>query len=123
MQVTWYWDGVKPISGRMSKVDIFKTLRHAFQPWNDVCSGLVIKQKHGREADIDIKFVNKVHRCPFRGDGAGQSVGHAFYPYNNRHMSGDIHFDTAEKFTLSPTNGSTEVHFMWAAMHEIGEYR
>ena len=104
----------------MSKDDTFCVLRKAFEMWSNACNSAVFEEKRDGNANIVIKFVDKKHRCPFRGDGKGESIGHAHYPYANRGLAGDIHFDNDEKFTLQSTTNTNSINFLWAASHEIG---
>lgn len=72
-------------------------------------------------SQIRVRFDTWYHgdRNPF--DGRGGTIAHAFYPLNNQGISGDIHFDDAEDFTIfDPPKRSGQTKLLWVAVHELG---
>jgi len=69
------------------------------------------------EPDIYIRFVTFFHNDPYQFDGQGGTLAHAFYPHNNKGLSGDIHFDDAEEYTYKSPYGR---NLLWVATHELG---
>ncbi|KAJ7357479.1 hypothetical protein OS493_024995, partial [Desmophyllum pertusum] len=103
-------DGISP--GRQRQI-----FRDAMKKWQDA-SGLTITEvPEWSPADIPISFVTKIHGDPFPFDGDGGTLAHAFYPHNNEGLSGDAHFDDAERFTTGTDDG---VNLDWVAVHEFG---
>lgn len=69
------------------------------------------------QVEILISFVRKYHGDPYRFDGQGGTLAHAYYPHNNRGLSGDAHFDDDEFFTTGRPDG---INLDWVALHEFG---
>ena len=81
-----------------------------------------IEDRQTSVPDIWIKFVRSRHRDdPFPFDGSGGTLAHAFYPLNNVGLSGDVHFDDDEYFTVGNSAGRSGKDLMWVAVHELGE--
>lgn len=68
-------------------------------------------------ADIKIKFTSGYHGDGYPFDGKSGTLAHAFYPHNNKGLSGDAHFDEDETFTIRTNSG---VNLLWVAVHEFG---
>merc|ERR1711965_981192 len=49
---------------------------------------------------IRVRFVTYYHHDPYPFDGMGGTLTHVFYPHTNTGLSGDIHFDDDEYFTI-----------------------
>lgn len=105
----------------MTISETIATLRNAFDIWREACIGVDFQHTYDPvNADLTVKFSKGHHQCVFPHDGPGMSMGHAFYPYANKGLAGDIHFDDDEIFTLKSTNGDSGINFLWAATHSIG---
>lgn len=58
-------------------------------------------------------------RYPFDGDGG--ILAHAFFPYEESDLGGDIHFDNDEKWIDKMDNkGYDGIDFYTVALHELG---
>ena len=64
-----------------------------------------------------MKFGKGRHGGPFPFDGPGGTLAHAFYPMNNLGISGDMHLDDDEEFTVRSPRG---VNLAWVMTHELG---
>ncbi|NP_001296676.1 matrix metalloproteinase-14-like precursor [Hydra vulgaris] len=103
----------------LTRGEIETTLHKAFSMWEAV-TNLKFRQlqiNENKKADIEIKFAQGYHDDPYSFDGFGGTLAHAFYPHTNEGLSGDVHFDDAEKFTIESPEGRS---LLWVAVHEIG---
>ena len=78
---------------------------------------LTFTETNDDNADILIKFISGYHGDGYPFDGEGGTLAHAFYPHDNKGISGDAHFDEHETFTLRTNTG---VNLFWVAVHEFG---
>ncbi|XP_065669595.1 collagenase 3 isoform X2 [Hydra vulgaris] len=102
-------------SNDLSKDQIDKTIKDAFHKWEAV-SRLKFTERPNGIADIKIKFTRSNHGDPYPFDGPGGTLAHAFYP-GSHDLSGDIHFDDDELFTLNTMEGKD---LSWVVLHELG---
>ena len=72
--------------------------------WSEVADLRFLKGSKNQTVDIDIRFELKSHGDDDAFDGPGGTYGHAFFPYYTQ-LSGDIHFDDAEEWTLKTNKG------------------
>ncbi|XP_022784411.1 72 kDa type IV collagenase-like isoform X1 [Stylophora pistillata] len=93
-----------------------RIFKKAFDLWQSA-SALRIREVYSGDADILISFVRQKHGDPFAFDRRGGTLAHAFYPHNNRGLSGDAHFDDDEHFTTGTKDG---INLDWVAVHEFG---
>lgn len=102
-------------------------MRQAFRYWQEKTNidfEEIPKHKVGttndlKEENIEIlvKFVQGWHQDPYAFDGQGGTLAHAFYPLTNAGLSGDVHFDDAERYTYKSPQGR---NLLWVATHELG---
>uniref|UniRef100_A0A7M5WV55 Peptidase metallopeptidase domain-containing protein n=1 Tax=Clytia hemisphaerica TaxID=252671 RepID=A0A7M5WV55_9CNID len=72
-------------------------------------------------SQIRVQFGQGNHGDQFPFDGPSGTLAHAFFPLSNVGLSGDIHFDDAERYTiLDPPRSSGLIKFYWVAVHELG---
>lgn len=116
-------------SGRSLRYDtVLVVMREAFRFWQaktnidfiEISYSDVQNNKY-KEDDIEIlvSFVNGYHDDPYAFDGEGGTLAHAFYPHSNKGLSGDVHFDDAERYTYKSPQGR---NLLWVATHELGKY-
>ncbi|XP_046847539.1 matrix metalloproteinase-15-like isoform X2 [Xenia sp. Carnegie-2017] len=118
--ITWSLQNYPSSSIRMSKRDVERTLVRAFNMWQSA-SQLNFRRLANKNLNVDIivKFGKRYHGDPYLFDGEGGTLAHAFYPgITNTGLSGDIHFDDDEIWSLNGQQGTTD--FMWTSLHEIG---
>ena len=95
-----------------------KAIKLAMKKWSDV-TNIEFRESTDKEVDIEVKFVEYAHGDPFRFDGFGGTLAHAYFPHSNTGLAGDVHFDDAEKFTFG-VNDPDGRDIMWVATHELG---
>ena len=101
-----------PSSGRLSKQEVDKEIKRAFQLWADQ-TALKFQQKRSGTAHIDIRFEKKRHGDGDPFDGPGGTLAHAFFPQ----YGGDAHFDDQEYWTIDSFTGT---NLYQTAAHEFG---
>ncbi|XP_066922541.1 uncharacterized protein [Clytia hemisphaerica] len=114
-------------SGRTLDSSIIKiNLRKAFDFWSQVTNLIFIEIPESQvgepgfeknDIEILVSFVTGQHNDPYWFDGPDGTLAHAFYPLTNVGLSGDIHFDDDENYTIQSKDG---YNFLWVAVHEIG---
>ena len=102
----------------LSRADVDRTLNKAFRMWQSVAQLNFRKLSSNREADIIVLFGRAYHNDPYRFDGRGGTLAHAFYPGSNTGFAGDIHFDDDETWSLNGAQDTTDL--FWTSLHEIG---
>ena len=109
---------IENFSSGLRREDIENTIEKALQMWSNV-SQLTFTRvtAPGEKADINLKFVTGYHGDRNPTDGPGMELAHAFSPFNNLGLAGDVHFDDDETFTV---NGGDGVDLLWVAVHELG---
>ena len=100
----------------LTRKQVRDTLILAFGKWQAV-TNLDFYEIESGEADIMVSFVSGYHSDPYPFDGNGGTIAHAFYPHTNRGLSGDVHYDDDEDFTLGTTRGK---NLLWVTVHELG---
>ncbi|XP_057298329.1 matrix metalloproteinase-2-like [Hydractinia symbiolongicarpus] len=103
---------------RLTRTQVEATLHKAFGKWQAI-TNMEFTMLHHQSTeipDIEVKFVTGSHNDSYPFDGRGGTLAHAFYPHNNKDLSGDVHFDDDEQFTL----GKNGRNLLWVAVHEIG---
>jgi len=116
---TLTWKLLNDNNDGLTRKQVEDTLTTAFSRWQAITNLKFIKlELDSRElVDIEVKFVTYYHSDPYPFDGPGGTLAHAFYPHTNEGLSGDVHFDDDEQFTLGSPNGK---NLLWVAVHEIG---
>ena len=100
----------------LTRKQVRDTLILAFGKWQAV-TNLDFHEIESGEADIMVSFVSGYHSDPYPFDGNGGTIAHAFYPHTNVGLSGDVHYDDDEDFTLGTTRGK---NLLWVTVHELG---
>lgn len=102
----------------LTRAQVEATLHKAFGKWQAITNMkfTMLHHQSNEIPDIVVKFVIRYHQDPYPFDGTGGTLAHAFYPHNNKGLSGDVHFDDDEQFTL----GKNGRNLLWVAVHEIG---
>jgi len=101
-----------PTARGISKSDVHRETRKAFDMWQEV-SGLTFKKTKLKTADIKISFVKGSHGDGNPFNGRGGVLAHAFYP----RFGGDAHFDDGEKWSIKPYVGTQILNTL---THEFG---
>jgi len=101
-----------PVSGRLSKNDVDRTMRQAFDVWERV-TDLKFEEKKSGKVHIDIRFERRSHGDDDSFDGEGGTLAHAFFPV----FGGDVHFDEEENWTVDTPKGTS---LLMSAAHELG---
>ncbi|XP_065663368.1 matrix metalloproteinase-2 isoform X1 [Hydra vulgaris] len=113
------WKLLNDNNDGLTRDQVEDVLVEAFSKWEKV-SSLNFKKldlQSSEKVDIEVKFVQNYHQDPYVFDGLGGTLAHAFYPHTNEGLSGDVHFDDAEMFTIGSSTGR---NLLWVAVHEIG---
>ncbi|XP_066927712.1 uncharacterized protein [Clytia hemisphaerica] len=109
----------------LSREEVLVETRKAFQFWADVTNLIFeevplenVDKKYAKDdIEILVSFGNEDHGDPYPFDGQGGTLAHAFYPLSNDGLSGDVHFDDDEDYTIQSEQGT---NLLWVATHEIG---
>ena len=111
-----------PLPAGLSLAQVEAAIADAFGLWAAPTGLRFVRQQAGSGAvDIDIKFATGAHGDGAPFDGPWNVLAHAFFPPPNAgSLAGDVHFDNAERWTVTlPTSGSA-VDLVTVATHEIG---
>ncbi|GMT32748.1 hypothetical protein PFISCL1PPCAC_24045, partial [Pristionchus fissidentatus] len=101
-------------SSKMSRSSLEKTMRKAFDVWEDRTNLIFIFKESGN-AHINIAFYEGTHGDGENFDGPGGVLAHAFFP----RYGGDVHFDDSEPWAPSKgVDGTVDLYMV--ATHEIG---
>jgi len=113
------WKLVNDNNDGLARDQVEKVMAMAFHKWHKETNINFKKLEHTNtaEADIVVKFVTESHGDPFPFDGPGGTLAHAYYPHNNQGLSGDVHFDDDEEYTIGKPSGKS---LLWVAVHEVG---
>jgi len=109
------WRVYKGPSNDLGEERVRQTLRRAFSVWSKHAD-LSFTEDLERTPDIKISFESGDHQDGDAFDAAGGTLAHAFFPGQGS-ISGDIHFDDDEMWTLGSYSG---VNLTQVAVHEIG---
>nr|XP_055034286.1 matrix metalloproteinase-17b isoform X1 [Misgurnus anguillicaudatus] len=107
-----------PESSKLSRETIRSLVYYALRVWADPTS-LDFHEVRGPEgADLQIDFMYGPHGDGYPFDGAGGSVGHAFFP-SDPDRAGGVHLDAEEKWTFrQPVTEGTDLFTV--LVHELG---
>jgi len=97
---------------KLSKADVDRTMRKAFDVWERV-TDLKFEEKSSGKVHIDIRFERRNHGDDDPFDGEGGTLAHAFFPV----FGGDAHFDEEEDWTVDTPRGTS---LLMSAAHELG---
>ncbi|XP_052250032.1 stromelysin-1-like isoform X1 [Dreissena polymorpha] len=113
--LTWR---VSKYTKKISPLGLWKTLKKAFNTWSSVTGLRFLYTRQTPDIQIDFEHGNHGDGAGLAFDEKGRVVGHAFGP-GTYTISGDIHLDTDEDWTLDvdPKSG---VNLLGVAIHEIG---
>lgn len=99
--------------------EVKNVMRQAFSKWSAL-TNIDFNECptcEGEAVDIWVVFRKYGHEDAYSFDGPGGTLAHAFYPHNNRGLSGDVHFDDSERFTIGSKDGRS---LLFVATHELG---
>ena len=85
----------------MDPTFVLDQFRKAFKVWSDA-SGLTFNETRRADADIVISFLRGNHGDPYKFDGPGNILAHAFFPGDG--IGGDTHFDEDEAWDQRESN-------------------
>eukprot|EP00088_Acartia_fossae_P048170 TRINITY_DN5249_c1_g1_i1.p1 TRINITY_DN5249_c1_g1~~TRINITY_DN5249_c1_g1_i1.p1 ORF type:complete len:549 (+),score=103.37 TRINITY_DN5249_c1_g1_i1:35-1648(+) len=103
-----------PSSRVLSRSDVDRTMRKAFDVWERVTDLKFEEKKPGDgKVHIDIRFEKRNHGDDDPFDGEGGTLAHAFFPV----FGGDAHFDEEEDWTVDTPRGTS---LLMSAAHELG---
>ncbi|XP_028393335.1 matrix metalloproteinase-25-like isoform X2 [Dendronephthya gigantea] len=119
LDLTWSVHGSPQPRAKISASTVRVTMEKSFRMWKDA-SKLSFRRlaDNDNSADIIVKFGVGNHGDFYPFDGRSGTLAHAFYPGSNTGISGDIHFDDDEIWTINGEQGTTD--YTWTALHEIG---
>lgn len=103
----------------LTRAQVEEVLANSFAKWQEVTNlhFTKLESTDPKVADIQVSFVRYYHDDPYPFDGPGGTLAHAYYPHHNEGLSGDVHFDDDEVFTIGSTTGRS---LLWVSVHEIG---
>ena len=113
--LTWRVTQYSRRSG-MPKELVHEGLRRAFSKW-ERHSPIRFEWVETGVPDIEIRWEMEEHGDGDEFDGEGGTLAHAFLPNGDR-ISGDLHFDDAEMWTLGTAD--VGVNLTQVAAHEVG---
>jgi len=113
------WKLVNDNNDGLTREQVEDAMTQAFEKWHKITNLNFRKldYKNPATADIVVSFGTRNHGDHFPFDGPGGTLAHAFYPHNNQGLSGDVHFDDDEVYTIGSSTGKS---LLWVAVHEIG---
>ena len=113
------WRVTKFPSDDLPKDLVIKSLERAFSVWAAHADLKFIQIDEGLP-DIEIRWESRDHEHPNGNsnpfDGPGDVLAHAYFP-NQGQVSGDMHFDDDEFWTLGSYTG---INLTQVAVHELG---
>eukprot|EP00088_Acartia_fossae_P022677 TRINITY_DN23817_c0_g1_i3.p1 TRINITY_DN23817_c0_g1~~TRINITY_DN23817_c0_g1_i3.p1 ORF type:complete len:313 (-),score=47.60 TRINITY_DN23817_c0_g1_i3:90-1028(-) len=111
------WRVVKYPSNDLGEERVRQTLRRAFSVWERYADLKFTEEENpGITPDMVIKWEAGEHGDGDPFDQGGGTLAHAFFPRQGP-VSGDIHFDDDERWTLGSYSG---INLTQVAVHEIG---
>lgn len=116
-----YAIGPSPLPAGLTLAQVENAIAQAFALWS-APTGLTFTKRVGTEpVDIEIFFATGEHGDGVPFDGAWNVLAHAFYPSSNAgSYAGDVHFDNAERWTVSTSTTGDAVDLVTVAAHEFG---
>lgn len=108
--LTWSVSGFLPNCDEELQSDL---VARAFALWSEVCA--LTFTPSGSDADITISFLAGDHGDMFPFDGAGGTLGHAFFPSSR--MGGEVHMNSDRRWSACHDDG---LDLFTALVHEIG---
>lgn len=104
---------------RFTADEVKGVMRQAFAKWSAL-TNIDFEECptcEGEAVNIWVVFRKYGHEDAYSFDGPGGTLAHAFYPHNNKGLSGDVHFDDSERFTIGSKDGRS---LLFVATHELG---
>lgn len=100
---------------------VAKNIKLALENWGKY-GHLNFRRVPTPDADIIVSFGRGYHGDHYPFDGPGSILAHAFFPYEQSSLGGDIHFDDDEDWADSKSGrGNPEgTDFYSVALHELG---
>ncbi|VIO90959.1 Uncharacterized protein BM_BM4690 [Brugia malayi] len=99
---------------------IRREINEAINSWQHILPMQFYEVRPEAEADVKIRFAVGDHGDPYRFDGNGRILAHAFPPGEG--IGGDIHLDDDERWTVALTGDPyrQQVSLRSIVMHEFG---
>ncbi|XP_023328890.1 50 kDa hatching enzyme [Eurytemora carolleeae] len=110
------WRVFKHPSNDIGPERVRSTLQRAFSVWSANADLTFLEEQETDPTDIRILFESGEHGDGDPFDREGGTLAHAFFPGQGE-ISGDIHFDDDENWTLGSYAG---INLTQVAVHEIG---
>lgn len=104
-------------SDGVSREQAVTVIRFALDVWSFVTPLRFVESV--ADADLQMMFARGHHGDPLPFDGRGNQLAHAFPPGTTL-RSGDIHFDLAERWSMSSDCPLDKIDLYNLALHEIG---
>ena len=111
--LTWNMEGLK---GKLQRDETkyMGFLTDSFERWSKHSNLKFLWS--AQNPDITIKFLSGFHGDPYPFFESSNSLGHAFYPLNQKRLSGDIHISYALVVKLD------DISLNWFFTHSIGTH-
>ncbi|KAL1490885.1 hypothetical protein ABEB36_011564 [Hypothenemus hampei] len=102
---------------KLGEATVAENIEKALNVWGRY-GRLSFSRVDSPKADIIVTFGRGYHGDRYPFDGPGLILAHAFFPSNgDEDLSGDIHFDDDEDWSVSSNDGTD---FFTVALHELG---
>ncbi len=113
--LTWRLTQPLPETVGMSVSQQNEAIESALAHWA-AASSLSFERVEDGSADIEISFTGGSHGDPFAFDGAGGTLGHAFFP--STPLAGQVHLCQAEAWSTTPSEDQFDLFTV--VLHELG---
>lgn len=113
--LTWRLTQPLPVTEGMSLAQQNEAIESALALWAEASSLTFEQVEHGNP-DIEISFAGGSHGDPFSFDGAGGTLGHAYFP--GTMLAGQVHLCQAEAWSTTPTEDQFDLFTV--VLHELG---
>uniref|UniRef100_A0A6P7F8V5 Matrix metalloproteinase-25-like n=1 Tax=Diabrotica virgifera virgifera TaxID=50390 RepID=A0A6P7F8V5_DIAVI len=108
-------------SPALGEATVQKHIQKALDTWGGY-GRLNFFRSPSQNADIIVQFAQGYHGDRFPFDGRSGILAHAFFPHEQDHLGGDIHFDADEIWIDKSQKDYDEdgTDFYFVALHELG---
>ncbi|CAG9819280.1 unnamed protein product [Phaedon cochleariae] len=107
-------------SPKLGEETVARNIQRALDTWGGY-GRLNFRRSLTPDADIIVAFGRGYHGDVYPFDGPGFILAHAFFPYEQDGLGGDIHFDEDEKWIDKEAMSSDQgTDFYTVALHELG---
>ena len=107
----------------ISDFDVRQIFQTSLDKWKSVTNidFIELRDQPDDSADIRVRFGTLKHEgCQYPFDGKGNTLAHAFFPLSNTGLSGDVHYDDNEIFTVQTNAPRGHMKLLWITVHELG---